>query len=129
MNVRRLSRVLVAVFAAAFIAIPGAYAARGNLVQIDGKLVPPSQLLEAQLAAGHDPSTRLVAIGGSLVAPSQVSAWQSNAARGTASSASGGSSSSNVETAVIAASAALASMVLLGSSLLIVRRRRMLAPA
>lgn len=128
MNARRLSRVILAGFVAAFIVAPAGYAARSNLVQIDGKLVAPAQLSEAQLAAGHDPSTRLVQVGGAFVKPSQVSAWQSTRSSG-GSWVSNDGSSSDVGTVSIAAAAALGGLLLIGFSTIVLRRRRGLATA
>jgi hypothetical protein len=98
-------------------------------VQIDGRLVAPAQLSEAQLAAGHDPSTRLVQIGGRLVEPSQASAAQSRGVPPASPSVTTDSSSSEFGTGTIAAIAALGGLMLVGASTLIVRHRRGLVPA
>jgi len=128
MNARRLSRVILAGVVAAFIVAPAGYAARSNLVQIDGKLVAPAQLSEAQLAAGHDPSTRLVQVGGAFVKPSEVSAWQSTGGSGGRWVSSDGSSP-DFGTVSIAAAAALGGLLLIGFSTIVLRRRRGLATA
>jgi hypothetical protein len=119
--------ILAGVVAAFLMAAPLAHAAGGNLVQIDGKLVAPSQLSEAQLAAGHDPSTRLVQIGGSFVAPSQVSAWQNADGPPADRWSSAGASSSDFGAGKIALTAVGGSIVLLAGSALLMRRR--LTPA
>ena len=129
MNTHRLSRMLLAGVVAALVAVPLSQAARGDLVQIDGRLVAPAQLSEAQLAAGHDQSTRLIQIGGRLVEPSQSSAAQSRGASPASPSVTTESSSSEFGTAAIAAIAALGGLMLVGASTLIVRHRRGLAPA
>lgn len=129
MNTHRLSRMLLVAVVAALVAVPLAQAARGDLVQIDGKLVAPAQLSEAQLAAGHDPSTRLIQIGGRLVEPSQASAAQSRFALPARASVTTDSSSSGFGSGAIAAIAALGGLMLLAASTLIVRHRRGLAPA
>jgi hypothetical protein len=123
-----LMKIILAGVAAAFLmAAPLAHAAGGNLVQIDGKLVAPSQLSEAQLAAGHDPSTRLVQIGGSFVAPSQVSAWQNADGPPADRWSAAGASSSDFGAGRIALTAVGGSIVLLAASVLLMRRR--LTPA
>jgi hypothetical protein len=130
MNTQRLSRVLLLGAAAVLLAAPVSQAATGKLVQIDGKLVAPAQLSEAQLAAGHDSSTRLVQIGGRLVEPSQASTWQSQAAQSANSTVRAeGGSSSDFGTGAIAASAGVGFLLLLAASTLIVRHRRHLVPA
>ena len=129
MKTRRLSRVVLTGIVAAFVAAPVSQAARGNLVQIDGRLVAPTQLSEAQLAAGSAPSSRLVQIGGRLIEPSQVSAWQSHGTLPANSQVTTAGSTSDFGTAAIAATVALGSLSLLAASTLIVRRRRGLAPA
>jgi hypothetical protein len=129
MNVHRLLRVILVGVAAVLVAAPVSQAARGELVQIDGKLVAPAQLSEAQLAAGHNPSTRLVQIGGRLVEPSKMSTWQSRAARSANSTVGADGGSSDFGAGAIAATAAFGSLILLAASALIVRYRRGLAPA
>jgi len=129
MNRRRLSRVVLAGIVAAFVAAPVTHASRGSSVQIDGKLVPPGQLSEAQLAAGHDPSTRLVQIGGSLIEPSQLSAWQTRDAFPAGPRVTTEGSSSDFGTGAITATGLFGALLLLAASALIVRRRRGLAPA
>jgi hypothetical protein len=119
--------ILAGVVAAFLMAVPLAQAAGGNLVQIDGKLVAPSQLSEAQLAAGQDPSTRLVQIGGSFVEPSQVSAWQNADGPPADRWSAAGASSSDFGAGKIALTAVGASIVLLAASVLLMRRR--LTPA
>jgi hypothetical protein len=128
MKARRVSRALLTGVVAAAIAVPVAQASSANLVQIDGQLVPPTQLSEAQVAAGHAASARLVQIGGRLLEPSQLSTWQSRAGEGSPPPSTGGTSSSDLGTGTIAAVAALAGLVL-ASSLLMLRRHRGLAPA
>jgi hypothetical protein len=48
-------------------------------VQIGGYLVAPSQVSAYQASADLAPSARLMQIGGELVPPSQASAWQASA--------------------------------------------------
>jgi len=129
MKTRLLSRVVLAGIVAAFVAAPVSQAARGNLVQIDGRLVAPTQLSEAQLAAGHASSSRLVQIGGRLIEPSQASAWQSHGALPANSRLMTAGSSSDFGTGAIAATAVFGSLILVAASTLIVHRRRGLAPA
>jgi hypothetical protein len=119
--------ILAGVVAAFLMAVPLAQAAGGNLVQIDGRLVAPSQLSEAQLAAGQDRSTRLVQIGGSFVEPSQVSAWQKADGPPTDRWSAAGASSSDFGAGKIAVTAVGGSIVLLAASVLLMRRR--LTPA
>jgi len=109
--------------------VPIGQAARGDLVQIDGKLVAPARISETQLAAGHASSTRLMQIGGDLVEPSQSSIWQSRAGGPIEDRTVNDNSSSAVSTAAIAAAAALGGLVLLGYSTFVLRRKRGLATA
>jgi hypothetical protein len=127
MNTRGLSRLAAVGAVATAVAAPTSLAAQRNLVQIDGKLVPPAQVSEVQLAAGHAPSVRLVQISGQLVEPSQLSTWQGRAE--SVNTTLTGDSSSGVDTATVAVAAALGGSVLLAASALAFRRRRGLAPA
>jgi hypothetical protein len=129
MNVGRLSRLILSGAVLALLAVPIAQAARGDLVQIDGKLVAPAQISETQLAAGHASSTSLMQIGGDLIEPLQSSIWQSRAGGPIEDRTVNDNSSSAVSTATIAAAAALGGLVLLGSSTFVLRRKRGLAPA
>jgi hypothetical protein len=129
MKARNLSHLIVAGLAAGAIAVPAANAGSSDMVQIDGQLVPPSQVSRAQLEAGHAASSRLVAIGGALVPPSEVSAWQSRAGDdgyGGAAASGTGYDSGAVE---ITAAAIVGTLLLIGGSMLLVRRRRAFAPA
>jgi hypothetical protein len=128
MKARRVSRALLTGVAAAAIAVPVAQASSASLVQIDGKLVAPTQLSKAQIAAGHGPSAGLVQVGGRLLEPAQVSTWQSRAGQVSRPASTSGSSSFDPSTATIAAAAALGAL-LLAWSVLMLRRRRGLAPA
>jgi hypothetical protein len=124
----KLAKLILTGVVAAAVAVPIAGAVNGR-VQIDGKLVAPTQVSETQLRAGHDPATGLVQVGGALVAPSQVSAWESGAGSmaGTGTSAD---SSSGIGTGGIAAVAVLGSLVVLaGASAVISRHRRKLVTA
>ena len=129
MNVARLSRLILTGALVALLAVPIAQAARGDLVQIDGKLVAPARLSETQVAAGHAPSTHLMQIGGDLVEPSQSSIWQSRAGGPIEDRTVNHDSSFAVSTATIAAGAALGGLVFLASSTFVLRRRRGLATA
>jgi hypothetical protein len=121
MNAKRLFHLLLATAGAAAIAAPIASAAN-NRVQIAGRLVIPAQLSEAQLAAGHDPSTRLMQVGGSFIEPSQVSGFERSTRTKVAAADDG--SSSNAGTTGIVAGGFAAALLLLGSSTLVIRRRR-----
>ena len=111
---------------AALMAAPLAHAG-GAKVLIAGTFVPPAQVSEAQLNAGHDPATRMVQIGGALVSPSQASAYQHGAG---ATSAAGTSDSSGLGTGGIAAIAVLGAFALLAAaSVFTFRNRRRLATA
>ncbi|MFL5950093.1 MAG: LPXTG cell wall anchor domain-containing protein [Gaiellaceae bacterium] len=121
----RLSRITLAGVVAAFVAAPAAGAAQTGLVQVAGKLVEPAQVSQAQLSAGHDPSTRLVQIGGSLVTPSKLSAWQGAAT--TAAPGGTGDSSFELATGAFTGAATLGGLALLASATLLLRRRRSVA--
>jgi hypothetical protein len=122
----KLAKLIATGVVAAAVAVPVAGAANDR-VQIDGKLVAPTQVSETQLRAGHDPATGMVQVRGALVAPSQVSAWESGAG-GTA--AAGSDDSSGLGTGGIAAIAVLGSLVALAAgSVVILRNRRKLVTA
>jgi hypothetical protein len=123
----KLTKMIVAGAVVAAIAAPLAQAGNGR-VQLAGSFVAPGEVSEAQLSAGHAPSTRLVQIGGALVAPSQVSAWQD--AAGDTSARGNTTDSSGIGTGSIAAFAALGCVALLAAaSALIFRHRRRLVTA
>jgi hypothetical protein len=73
--------VVLGALVAAVAAVPalGAESQTSKLVQIGGQLVAPSQLaaFESQLGQPVSRSSKLVQIGGQLVAPSQLSAFES----------------------------------------------------
>jgi hypothetical protein len=128
MKTHRIGLLVVAGLVAAAIAAPLSQAALNNRVQLAGTFVAPAHVSEAQLNAGHAPSTRLVQIGGAQVAPSQLSAWESGAGGTTASGTS--DESSGIGTGGIAAIAVLGSLVALAAaSAMIVRHRRRLVTA
>ncbi len=83
--VKRVRQLVLIGAAAAAVAVPNAGAkpipapATGAYVQIGGELVAPSQVSAYQQSAGSRGSSHLVQIGGELVAPSQVSAFQADA--------------------------------------------------
>ena len=109
----KLSKLIVTGAVAAAIAAPAGLA---------GTFVAPAQ------NAGHDPATRLVQIGGALVEPSHVSAYQ-HAAGGTSAGAAS-SDSSGLGTSEIAAITVLGTVALmLAGSTLLFRHRRKLATA
>jgi hypothetical protein len=56
----KLSKLIVTGAVVAAVAAPLGQAATSDRVQLAGNFVAPTQLSEAQLNAGHDPSTRLV---------------------------------------------------------------------
>jgi hypothetical protein len=74
--------------AAAAIAAPSAGAAPAKYVQIGGDLVTPTQVSAYQAEAGTPVGAHLVQIGGKLVRPEGLSAFQASAAdvKGSASS-------------------------------------------
>jgi hypothetical protein len=74
--------------AAAAIAAPSAGAAPGKYVQIGGDLVTPTQLSAYQASADAPVGAHLVQIGGELVRPERLSAYQAHAADVTASKSS-----------------------------------------
>jgi hypothetical protein len=121
MNLHRLSKLILLGMVAAAVAVPVGNAANDR-VQIAGKLVAPAQVSEAQLSAGHSPTTRLVAIGGALVPPSQMSEWESRAGS-SATTGTNGDSSSGMSSGVGLL------VVLAGASALIFRHRRRLVTA
>jgi hypothetical protein len=124
----KLSKLIVTGAVVAAVAAPLGQAATSDRVQLAGNFVAPTQLSEAQLNAGHDPSTRLVQIGGALVAPSHVSAYQHDVGE----TAGGGTSSdsSSLGTSSITAITVLGAIALmLVASTLIFRHRRRLATA
>ena len=127
MNPKRITKLIFTGAAAAVIAAPVGYAA-GDRVQVAGSLVAPGQVSAAQLAAGHDPATRLVQVGGALVAPSNVSAYE-NAVAGTPARA-GTDSSAGIGTGGIAAVAVLGAFwMIVAASMVVFRHRRKLATA
>ena len=76
MTFHRRLRVVAAAAVAAVVAAPVAGAVPlGGTVQIGSQLVVP-----AQLSSSH--SSRLVQIGGALVSPENLSAWQAHAGAG-----------------------------------------------
>jgi hypothetical protein len=103
--------------------------AANRTVQVDGRLVAPAQVSEAQLSAGHAASSRLVQIGGTLVQPSQVSPWQARSGSSSGPSGTTAESSSGIGTGGIALIALTGAMALLASSALLVRRRAPLTRA
>jgi hypothetical protein len=127
MNLHRISTLIVSGVVAAAVAAPLGQAATANRVQLAGRFVTPAQVSEAQLKAGHDPATRLVQIGGALVAPSQLPAYE-NAAGGTASTGASDDSSSRIGSGAITGVAVLGFLVLLaaGSALVFRHRRRLI---
>jgi hypothetical protein len=78
MNLARRA-LLVSGLIAAVAAAPAAALAGNHTVQIGGRLVAPEQLSAFEASAGTAPSTRLVQIGGRLVAPEQLSAFEASA--------------------------------------------------
>jgi hypothetical protein len=89
MGIQKSVRRLVLVgSAAAAIAAPSAGAAPAKYVQIGGDLVNPTQLSAYQAEAGTPVGAHLVQIGGKLVRPERLSAYQVTAAnvRGSESS-------------------------------------------
>jgi hypothetical protein len=124
----KLAKLILTGVVAAAVAVPVAGAANDR-VQIDGKLVAPTQVSETQLRAGHDPATGLVQVGGALVAPSQLSAWESGAGS-TGATGTTTDPSSGIGTGGIAAIAVLGSLVALAAaSAVIFRHRRRLVTA
>ena len=121
MNTRHIRRALLVGVVAAFAAVPVANAAN-RTVQIDGRLVSPTQVSEAQVAAGHAASTRLVQVGGSLVKPSQVSPWQAGSGRWSGTSGTSADSSSGLGAGQIALVVAAGVMALFAASVLLMRR-------
>jgi hypothetical protein len=122
----KLAKLILTGVVAAAVAVPVAGAANDR-VQIDGKLVAPTQVSETQLRAGHDAATGLVQVGGALVAPTQVSAWESGAG---STAATGTEDSSGIGTGGIAAIAVLGSLIALAvGSAVILRNRRKLVTA
>lgn len=128
MNLHRTTKLIVTAAVAAAVMAPLGQAGTADKVQLAGSFVAPGQVSEAQLNAGHDPSTRMVQIGGALVRPSQVSAWQSTGGSGGSWTSNDGSST-DFGTVAIAAAAALGGLALIGSSTIVLRRRRGLATA
>jgi hypothetical protein len=121
MKSRFVRRAVLVGAVAAFAAVPVAGAAN-RTVQIDGRLVAPAQVSEAQVGAGHAAGTRLVQIGGSLVEPSRVSPWQADSGRWSDTSGTSADSSSGLGTGGIALVAVAGAMVLVASTLLMRRR-------
>jgi hypothetical protein len=81
MGIQKSVRRLVLVgSAAAAIAAPSAGAAPAKYVQIGGDLVTPTQLSAYQAEAGTPVGAHLVQIGGKLVRPEGLSAYQVTAA-------------------------------------------------
>jgi hypothetical protein len=117
-----IRRALLVGVVAALASVPVASAAN-RTVQIDGKLVAPTQVSQAQLAAGHAASTRLVQVGGHLLKPSQVSPWQSSGGLWSDTSNSSASSSSGLGSGGVALIAVAGALVLLASSAALMRRR------
>jgi hypothetical protein len=129
MKLHHTTRLLATAVVAAAVAAPLSQAATSDKVQVAGSFVAPGQVSEAQLNAGHDPSTRLVQIGGALVSPSQASAYENGA--GTAAAADTGGDSSALGTSSITAIAVLGSfaVLLMGSAVVVRRQRRSPTPA
>jgi hypothetical protein len=123
MKTHRTAQLIVAGALAAAVAVPAAQAGAPDRVQVAGSLVAPGQVSEAQLNAGHNPSTRRVQIGGAQVAPSQVSAWESSAG-GTAAQGASTDSSSGIGTGSIAAFAVLGFLAILAAASAVIFRHR-----
>jgi hypothetical protein len=82
MTFHRRLRIVVATVVAAAIVVPVAQAADpSHSVQIGGELVAPARLSAWQAHAGQSQSRRVVQIGGALVSPERLSAWQANAGK------------------------------------------------
>jgi hypothetical protein len=127
MNTRHIQRALLVGVVAASAAVPVANAAN-RTVQIDGRLVAPTQVSEAQVAAGHAASARLVQIGGRLVEPSQLSRWQAGAGRSSGVSGTSADPSSGIVSAITLLAAAAAT-ALLAASAVLMRRRTLVSRA
>jgi hypothetical protein len=112
----------------AFAAVPVAGAANHS-VQIGGTLVAPAQISSTELGAGHAASTRLVQIGGDLVKPSQLSSWQSGSGGSSDNGGTSASSSSSFGSGSIALVALAGAMALLAATGLLMRRRLPLSRA
>ncbi|MFL5966217.1 MAG: hypothetical protein ACJ747_06655 [Gaiellaceae bacterium] len=126
MNLARRA-LLVSGLIAAVAAAPAAALAGNHTVQIGGRLVAPEQLSAFEASAGTAPSTRLVQIGGRLVAPEQLSSFE----RSLSSPATGPAGSSGNDVTArnvgIASGALLVLALLLGASTLMRRRPRPIA--
>jgi hypothetical protein len=122
MKSRHLHLGLLVGVVAALAAVPVAGAAN-RTVQIGGTLVAPAQISAAELGAGHAASTRLVQIGGDLVKPSRVSSWQAGSGRSTDTGVTSVSSSSDFGAGRIALVAVAGAMALLAATALLMRRR------
>ena len=126
MNLARRALLVSGLFAAVA-AAPAAALAGNHTVQIGGRLVAPEQLSAFEASAGTAPSTRLVQIGGRLVAPEQLSSFE----RSLSSPATGPAGSSGNDVTArnvgIASGALLVLALLLGASTLMRRRPRPIA--
>jgi hypothetical protein len=87
---RKVRQLILIGAAAAAIAAPAAGAATGGTVQIDGKLVAPTEVSTVQRSAGEPRSAQLVQIGGRLVPPSELSAVESQLGGASATDSSDG---------------------------------------
>jgi len=128
MKLNRITKLTVITAVAAAVAVPLAQAGTSDKIQLAGSFVAPGQSSEAQLNAGHDPATRMVQVGGALVAPSHLSAYEH--AAGSASATGSSASSSGLGTGGIAAIAVLGAFAMIvAASMLVFRQRRRLVTA
>jgi hypothetical protein len=122
MTVQLRLRVVAAAAIAAAVAVPAAGAARS--VQIGGEMVAPEQVSSWQSHAGDVSSPRLVQIGGALVAPEQLSSWQASQAKSSVSAKSvSGGSGFDWGDAGVGIGAALGAALFVGASAYVRRMR------
>ena len=121
----KLTKFIVTGALAAAVAAPLGQAANDR-VQVAGTLVPPSEVSQAQLQAGHDPATRMVQVGGALVGPSGMSAYE----QGLGSASASTSDSSGFGTSgIVAASVLATALILIAATAMTFRNRRRVATA
>jgi hypothetical protein len=127
---RRLRRLALVGIAAAAVAAPvaGASTDQPRSVQIGGALVAPSQVSAWQVAAGTSQgASRLVQIGGELLRPADLSRWQVAAASSPVKAEE--TSTFTWSDAAVGAGAAIGGALLLAAAFMFVLRRRTLVTA
>jgi hypothetical protein len=109
----------------------GSASRSSHLVQIGGRLVPPSQLSWFQSHAGRPDSrsSHLVQIGGRLVPPSQLSSAEHRLSAGAVTSTSSTSGTSHIGRDIAIGVVGFFALVLVAMGVTVPRRRHGFIPA